>query len=112
MGDLDDAVGQHVADHGDVAEAHGTLRLEHQNRAGLGRVALGVAAGGLLPPGAGVTENLDARKHARKSGALPVLLRLSASARKSEHGHGEQGTNYVPRHSTHLSEAPSTTLVD
>ncbi len=108
VGHLDDPIGEHLTDHCNVAEAHGPLGLEHQDSAGLGRRALGIAAGGLLPPRPGVAEDLDAGEHAREGGALPVVLGPRASAGEGQHGHDEHGTKSGSHRFEHQRGSPST----
>src|SRR5690606_19629292 len=59
VGHADHPVGQHVRDDRDVAGAHAAVRLEHQDRTGLGRVAGAQLVHRLTPPGPGVAEDLN-----------------------------------------------------
>ena len=112
VADLDDAVGQHLTDHGHVPELHLARRLEAENGAGLRLKAGLVLAGGLLPPGPGVAEDLHARDHPGEGHALPVGVRKGAARRgQDDHSSGRDGTEDELRPFHHAGHSPTRTVV-
>ena len=85
--------------------------LKAQHRAGLRREAGGVAAGGLLPPGVGVTEDLNARDEAGEGDALPVVVGGGGHRAHAEHQSGGDRTRDGSEALAHTKEHSRFTAV-